>query len=202
VTGQGFSLTSFQNGVKFDIMGTGTPEQISWTAPGASDAFLALPGADGLVHNGKELFGNFTPQPVSPTPNGFLALAVYDDPKNGGNGDGVIDARDAIFSSLRLWVDANHDGICQPGELHTLPSLGVNSLSLKYKEADKTDQYGNEFRYKALVDPDHPSATPIGRVAYDVFFITHPPSAADNAKCAVPGTIKGETPSGMLSKRE
>ncbi len=31
----------------------------------------------------------------------------------------VIDARDAVWASLRLWVDANHDGISQPEELLT-----------------------------------------------------------------------------------
>jgi hypothetical protein len=172
LNGNGFHLTSAANGVKFDISGSGNVVQMGWTAQGADNAFLALPGADGLVHNGKELFGNFTPQPASNTPNGFAALAVYDQPASGGNGDGVIDSRDAVFSSLRLWIDTNHDGICQPGELHTLPSLGVNSISLKYKLSEKADQYGNLFRYRAAVNPDDPDASRVDRKGYDVFFVT------------------------------
>jgi len=76
-------------GVLFDISGMGRLIQMGWTA-GATNAFLALPGADGAVHNGRQLFGNFTPQPKSATPNGFAALAVYDDPKNGGNGTALL----------------------------------------------------------------------------------------------------------------
>jgi hypothetical protein len=174
---------------------------MGWIAPGADNAFLALPGADGLVHNGKQLFGNATPQPPSNHPNGFAALAVYDDPKNGGNGDGVIDARDAVFSSLRLWIDANHDGISQPEELHTLPLLGVNSINLTYKLSEKEDQYGNRFRYRAKVNPDDPNASGVDRTAYDVFFVVLNQSGAaknllDHAagpKCAVPTKV------GMLS---
>lgn len=180
IDGEGFFLTSAQSGVRFDISGSGTPAQIAWTAQGAHNAFLALPGPDGLVHNGKELFGNFTPQPPSDHPNGFAALAVYDQPSNGGNGDGVIDSRDAIFSSLRLWIDSNHDGIAQPEELHTLPSLGVNSLSLRYRESAKTDQYGNKFRYRAAVNPDDQDASSVGRTAYDVFLITSDPLTSCN----------------------
>jgi len=97
--GKGFALTDAANGVTFDIAGSGTPVRLGWTAPDANNAFLALPGQDGLVHNGKQLFGNFTAQPASATPNGFAALAVFDDPKNGGNSDGVIDARDTVFTS-------------------------------------------------------------------------------------------------------
>ena len=129
-----------------------------------------------MVHDGKELFGNFTPQPPSPTPNGFAALAVYDLPANGGNGDGMIDARDAIFTSLRLWIDANHDGICQLEELHTLPSLGINSISLDYHESPRVDEYGNVFRYKSRVNPDDPDASHAGHTAYAVFFVVVPPS--------------------------
>jgi hypothetical protein len=174
LSGNGFFLTNAANGVFFDISGSGRPVQIGWTEPGADNAFLALPGSDGLIHNGKELFGNFTPQPSSSDPNGFRALAVYDLPENGGNVDGVIDARDAIFSSLRLWVDANHDGICQPEELHTLPSMGVYSISLDYWLSWKHDQYGNRFRYRSEVNPPSDSDNPpdaIERVTYDVLLI-------------------------------
>jgi hypothetical protein len=98
ISGKGYDLTSAAGGVSFDMSGTNHPIQTAWTAQGANNVFLVLPGADGLVHNGRELFGNYTPQPPSKNPNGFAALAVYDDPKNGGNGNGMIDPGDAIYS--------------------------------------------------------------------------------------------------------
>jgi hypothetical protein len=178
VSGKGFRLTSAASGVMFDISGTGHPIQIAWTAPGVENAFLALPAADGLVHGGKELFGNFTPQPASPHPNGFLALADYDKPENGGNGDGVIDSQDAAFSRLRLWIDSNHDGVSQPSELHLLSDYAVNAISLSYFESRRTDDNGNLFRYRAVVNPgDHRDPRDLtasgdpGRWTYDVFFV-------------------------------
>ena len=165
VSGNGFDLTDATGGVQFDIYRNGTKPQLAWTAAGSDDAWLALDrNGNGKIDNGAELFGDRTPQPrptAGEEQNGFRALAVYDE-----NGDGVIDSRDAIFSSLRLWQDANHDGISQSDEMHPLAELGVGAISLDYKESRHRDRYGNEFRYRAKV-----TGTRGQPFAYDVFLL-------------------------------
>lgn len=148
----GFDFTDLAGGVVFDLDGDGEGEHIAWLATGSGDGWLALDrNGNGTIDNGSELFGNFTPQPPCAEPHGYRALAAYDIESNGGDGDGVITAGDAVYSALRLWLDANGDGGSQSHELFPLASLGVLSVGLDYVTAERRDRHGNRLRYASLV---------------------------------------------------
>jgi hypothetical protein len=180
---QGFHLTSMKGGVKFTFGASFV--QTSWTDADYSNAWLALDrDGNGTIDDAGELFGELTPQPPSLNPNGYKALAVFDDPKNGGNGNGKIDPGDAIWPSLLLWIDRNHNGISEPSELIPLSEAGIFSISLNYTLSEKTDQYGNEFRYVADIRDQYGHQNPS---CYDVILMTAVPglttaSGTDTAK--------------------
>jgi len=176
LVGDGFHLTDPPNGVLFDLRVRGKRDLISWTQVGSDNAWLALDrNGNGRIDDASELFGDATAQPPPPRGhgrNGFLALAVFDKLGNGGNGDGVIDSRDAIFSHLRLWHDRNHNGVSEPSELLTLDSVGIKGFDLHYQESRRTDEFGNAFRYRGELLLDEKSTA--GRLVWDVFLKVFP----------------------------
>lgn len=165
VRGNGYHLAGPTEGVPFDLNGDGTREQLAWTEPMADDAFLVLDrNANGTIDDGTELFGNHSPQPLSATPNGFAALAVFD-----ANGDKWIDEQDPVYDELRLWTDSNHDGVAQTEELTDLVSVGILRISLSVQESRRRDRSGNLFRYRSnIVTNDARNGGPF---IYDVFLV-------------------------------
>jgi hypothetical protein len=166
--------------VSFDLNSDGLKEQVSWTAATSSVAFLVLDrNYNGVIDNGRELFGNYTLQSGVTDRNGFAALAMYDNASFGGNGDGVITKDDAVYSRLQLWLDVNHNGISEPSELHSLAEYSIESLPLKYQDSRRVDEFGNLFRYRAKVEAREKT---ISRWLYDVFLRT--PLSSVNSQIA------------------
>jgi hypothetical protein len=162
-----YELTDAAGGVHFDLDGDGQPEQTAWTASGSDEAFLALDrNLNGYIDDFMEIFGDHTPQLPSKEPNGWLALAVWDDSLNGGNENGVIDVNDFIFTALQLWVDENHNGFSEREELSSLEAVGVEYLDLDYGRSNRVDKYGNAFKFWSQVGMDSGV-----RIAWDVFFM-------------------------------
>ncbi|WP_243042367.1 calcium-binding protein [Dyella sedimenti] len=132
--GDGKITTSAESnwaGALFDNDGDGIRTASGWV--GSNDGLLVrdLDG-NGAIDNGRELFGDQTVlRNGQHAATGFEALADLD-----SNGDGVIDASDEAFASLRIWRDRNGDGISQAGELSTLDELGIVSLSLAHASAN------------------------------------------------------------------
>ncbi|CAK0760405.1 serralysin [uncultured Gammaproteobacteria bacterium] len=118
LSGAGISLSSFAGSAAyFDFTGSGFARETGWVKPG--EGLLVLDdGHGGSTVTANELLGALSG-------NAFQDLAALD-----ANGDGVIDASDPEFTSLRVWVDTDGDGQSAAGELHTLSALGIQSINL------------------------------------------------------------------------
>ena len=148
--GRGFRFTDKTGGVAFDLNADGERGRTSWIARGSLDGLLALDrNGNGTIDDGTELFGGRTPQPFTGDRNGFEALAVFDSPDHGGNLDGFISSEDAIFTSLLVWIDRNHDGSSQLNELMPVIDAGVHRFDLRYRESQRRDPHGNLLRYSS-----------------------------------------------------
>lgn len=101
---------------------------------------------DGRITSGRELLGGDTQLPGGVVArHGFEALRALD-----ANHDGVLDARDPAFATLRTWRDADGDRVSQPGELRALAVEGVTALGLGYRVDLRCDARGNCERERGV----------------------------------------------------
>ena len=135
--GDGIVTRHKDEGVYFDLDNNGSAERTGWKNGG--DAYLALDlNGNGIIDNGGELFGDYTLLGNGTrAKDGFAALRQYD-----LNKDGVIDENDEIWSSLRLWIDGNENGLSEEGELKTLSEMGIAAIKLTTTTVNTYDENG------------------------------------------------------------
>jgi Ca2+-binding RTX toxin-like protein len=125
--GDGIELTAMNapGSVYFDMDMDGFKEATGWITGG--DALLVTDrNSNGAIDNRNELFGN-----DATYANGFLNLKSFD-----SNGDNKITSADSNWSKLKVWIDANADGVSQTAELYTLASKNITSINLAYADVN------------------------------------------------------------------
>jgi len=157
--GNGVHLS--ESRIRFDLAGTG--EKVWIQSLEGRDALLTLDlDGDGRVGSGRELFGNSTACQAGTCTDCVEALQQHD-----ANRDGYIDIRDPVFALLRLWRDADRDGVSSPGELTSVTAAGISAIQLTARtDLSFSDAAGNSatraLSFKRRRGPDG--------VIYDVWF--------------------------------
>jgi hypothetical protein len=187
--GDGYRLSRAEDGVEFDLNDNGSAnERVAWTEPDSDDGWLVFDrNGNGEIDSGAELFGSKTPaytDAVEPrSANGFEALLMAEGPSYGGGvADRVIDARDAIFPRLRVWLDRNHNGKSEPGELVPLGTMGIVSIGTDYKKIGRRDEYGNEFSLVGEAIVRDARGAQKKRKIFDVFLTVWPSKTASEER--------------------
>jgi Ca2+-binding RTX toxin-like protein len=188
--GNGVSTTNLASSTAyFDLDANGFAQRTGWIS--SSDGFLAVDtNGNGIIDNVTELFGTQETLPNATT-NGFDALRTFD-----SNADGTVDASDSNFSVLKVWIDADSDGFTDSGELHSLSSLGIQSILLTETTVNTTVN-GNVITETAVVTTSSGSTT-IG----DVWFQNSATDTLDTGEATL-ADVYGRLPairgSGTLS---
>ncbi|WP_192483058.1 MULTISPECIES: hypothetical protein [Cysteiniphilum] len=130
--GDGIETIDTNRKVMFDHTGDNVYYATGWV--GKDDALLVRDiNGNGRIDNGLELFGeNTIKQNGQNATDGFDALSDLDD-----NHDGVFNAQDAAFNSVKIWQDADQNGFSTASELKTLTEAGINHISLNKQSINK-----------------------------------------------------------------
>jgi hypothetical protein len=135
--GDGVSFTKLGKTTgRFDMNGDGASDEQGWIS--AKDGFLVVDrNNNGKIDNGAEL----SLLAEDPSAHSSLAaLGLFD-----SNADRIVDDKDARFGELKVWVDANRNGVTDTGELKSLKDMGIESISLDSRFVNAKVKPGNNF---------------------------------------------------------
>jgi hypothetical protein len=114
----------------------------------ADDGFLVVADADGKVTSSRQMLGDHTIVNGKSYSNGFVALKEMADKNCSaeqterhyiGPWDG-----DLYSKKLQVWVDANRNGVVDPGEIKSLKDSGILAINAcNIVSAEDHDAFGN-----------------------------------------------------------
>lgn len=160
----------------FDMNGDGISDDTGWISK--KDGLLVIDrNNDGVITGPSEL--SFMSEDSSATSN-LAGLASLD-----SNGDKILDKKDARFTELKIWVDANGNGTTDPGELKTLSDLGIVSIDLAAHNLSGNAKIGdNLLLATAAFTRENGTVGTIGDAA--LAFVPRAPAPTVVTKAAVP----------------
>lgn len=161
--GYGINTLPIEQGIKFDFEGDSSPIYTGWAGP--NSGFLAMDrNNDGVINDGRELFGDHTPLPNGETASdGVIALTALD-----SNQDGLIDRSDAVWRDLKIWQDINSNGVSEKNELQSLIDIGLNNINLSFTKNSTLDEHGNIHELSSSVTWNDGRVTDITDVLFRV----------------------------------
>jgi hypothetical protein len=119
--GDGLNLSTVDSSSVVVKTAQGGLSRIGWVGP--TDGFLAVDrDGDGAINKLSEI--SFVQDKPGATSD-LEGLRTWDT-----NGDGVLDAKDADFGKILLFVDANQNGRSTARELRTLEQAGIKAINL------------------------------------------------------------------------
>ncbi|MES2961494.1 MAG: tandem-95 repeat protein [Pseudomonadota bacterium] len=147
LNGDGVKLTSYNDSeVTFDVDNDGMSERTGWVSN--QDGILVDDvNHDGKINNITETIseyyntkdGSVADADGKYSSDGLAALKKLD-----SNHDSKFNSSDAKWSDLRIWQDANGDGVTDAGELKTLNEAGIKEFDLSaITQASKERNAGN-----------------------------------------------------------
>ncbi|MDP1610952.1 MAG: LysM peptidoglycan-binding domain-containing protein [Sulfuritalea sp.] len=149
LNGDGIKLTSYaEKTVLFDIdHDGGSKEQTGWVSAQDGIVVMDLNGngqIDDISETMSEYFngavGTGGEAGTKPYANGFAALKSLD-----SNSDNQFTSADTAFNNVKVWQDANSDGVTDAGELKTLTELNITAINLTPTAQSGLVNGGNEI---------------------------------------------------------